>query len=87
MTVLRNLAYLAAAMTAWALLSAAHPQVYKCTDASGKTTCGDAPPCDASAVPTGDPPRALPRRLDGLVPVIFRRYKRSLLASPLQSQA
>jgi hypothetical protein len=47
-TVLRNLAHAAAATAAWASLSAAHAQVYKCTDASGKTTYGDAP-CDATA--------------------------------------
>jgi hypothetical protein len=45
----RTSAY-AAAIAAWALLSAAHAQVYKCTDASGKTTYGDAP-CDAAAKP------------------------------------
>jgi len=45
-----NLAYAAAAVAACALLSTARAQVYKCTDASGKTTYGDAP-CDAAAKP------------------------------------
>jgi hypothetical protein len=44
----RNLLYALAAIAAWARSSAAHAQVYKCTDASGRTTYGDAP-CDATA--------------------------------------
>src|SRR5262245_30205921 len=47
---LRNLAYAAAFSAACSLLSPAHAQGYKCTDASGKTTYGDAP-CDALAKP------------------------------------
>ena len=39
-----------AAIAVSALLSAAQAQVYKCTDASGKTTYGDAP-CDGAAKP------------------------------------
>ena len=46
----RILAYATAAIAAWALLSPAHAQVYKCTDASGKTTYGDTP-CDGAAKP------------------------------------
>jgi len=46
----RTLALAAAAIAVCALLPAAHAQVYKCTDASGKTTYGDAP-CDAAAKP------------------------------------
>lgn len=46
----RNPVCTAAAIALWALLPPAHAQVYKCTDASGRTTYGDAP-CDAAAQP------------------------------------
>jgi len=69
----KNLLCAAAAIAAWALSSPAHAQVYKCTDASGKTTYGDAP-CDAAAKPhklpaeptkgTGTDPRVCDQFLD-----------------------
>jgi hypothetical protein len=40
----------AALVAVFALVAAADAQLYKCTDASGKTTYGDAP-CDAAAKP------------------------------------
>lgn len=40
----------AAAIAFWVLAFPTHAQVYKCTDASGNTTYGDAP-CDAAAKP------------------------------------
>lgn len=39
----------------WVIASHAHAQVYKCTDATGKTTYGDAA-CDAAAKPLKLPP-------------------------------
>jgi len=39
-----------AALGAWAIAALAHAQVYKCTDASGKTIYGDTA-CDAAAKP------------------------------------
>ena len=47
---LRRLAELAAALALCATASIAQAQVYKCTDATGKTTYGDTP-CDAAAKP------------------------------------
>jgi hypothetical protein len=47
----------AVAAAALAVASGAHGQVYKCTDAAGKTTYSDAP-CDAASKPLklpGDP--------------------------------
>jgi hypothetical protein len=56
-----------------AVASFAHAQVYKCTDASGKTTYGDTA-CDAAAIPhklpseptkgTGTNPRVCEQLLD-----------------------
>jgi hypothetical protein len=40
----------AAVVAFFVVVAAANAQVYKCTDASGKTTYGDAP-CDAAAKP------------------------------------
>jgi len=44
-----------AALAVFAMASIAHGQVYKCTDASGKTTYSGAP-CDAAATPLKLPP-------------------------------
>jgi len=72
----RSLAAFAAALALWAGASIAHAQqVYKCTDANGKTTYGDAA-CDAGAKPlklptdptkgTGTNPRVCEQMLDEL---------------------
>lgn len=45
----------AAAVALLSLTSLAHAQVYKCTDATGKTTYGDTA-CDAAAKPLKLPP-------------------------------
>ena len=63
----------AAAMALLTIASAAHAQVYKCTDASGKTSYSDTA-CDAAAIPhklpseptkgTGTSPRVCEQLLD-----------------------
>ena len=45
----------AAVIAFWTVASLAHAQVYKCTDATGKTTYGDTA-CDAAAKPLKLPP-------------------------------
>ena len=47
---LRRLVYLATTFALYAAVSIAQAQVYKCTDATGKTTYGDTA-CDAVAKP------------------------------------
>jgi hypothetical protein len=47
---LRSAAFCLAAAVLWTTISVADAQVYKCTDASGKTTYGDSA-CDAAAKP------------------------------------
>ena len=73
MSTSRTRACRAAAIALTAVASFAHAQVYKCTDASGKTTYGDTA-CDAAAIPhklpseptkgTGTNPRACEQLLD-----------------------
>ena len=46
----RTFHFVVAAIALWIATSLAHAQVYKCTDASGKTTYGDTA-CDAAAIP------------------------------------
>jgi Domain of unknown function (DUF4124) len=50
MSTSRRRAWCAAAIALTIVASVAHAQVYKCTDASGKTTYGDTA-CDAAAIP------------------------------------
>ena len=50
MIVSRTLRCIATAIVLWTVTSFAHAQVYKCTDATGKTTYGDTA-CDAAAIP------------------------------------
>jgi hypothetical protein len=68
-----DLHFAAAVVALWTLTSFAHAQVYKCTDATGKTTYGDTA-CDAAAKPfklpaeptkgTGTNPRVCEQLLD-----------------------
>src|SRR5436190_9287696 len=50
MTSFARLFSTAAVIALWTVTSAAQGQVYKCTDASGKTIYGDTA-CDAAAIP------------------------------------
>ena len=73
MVALRSAAFWLAATGLWATISVAEAQVYKCTDANGKTTYGDSA-CDAAAKPLklpedptkgiGSSPRACAELLD-----------------------